>query len=40
VTGPNNDEEISSTGLDALDHMAERAVHVARTLKAGENGQG
>lgn len=35
VTGPNNDEELGSTEYDALDHMAERAVHVARLLKAG-----
>ncbi|HET6624972.1 MAG TPA: NAD(P)H:quinone oxidoreductase [Nocardioidaceae bacterium] len=38
VTGPNNDEELGTTEFDALDHMAERAVHVARMLKAGENG--
>jgi NAD(P)H dehydrogenase (quinone) len=36
VTGPNNDEELGRTEYDALDHMAERAVHVARMLKAGE----
>jgi NAD(P)H dehydrogenase (quinone) len=38
VTGPNNDEELGSTEYDALDHMAERAVHVARLLKTGDAG--
>jgi NAD(P)H dehydrogenase (quinone) len=38
VTGPNNDEELGNAEFNALDHMAERAVHVARMLKAGENG--
>jgi NAD(P)H dehydrogenase (quinone) len=33
VTGPNNDAELGSTEYDALDHMAERAVEVARKLK-------
>ncbi len=37
VTGPNNDEELGKAEYNALDHMAERAVHVARMLKAGEN---
>lgn len=36
VTGPNNDEELGRTEYDALDHLAERSVHVARRLKAGE----
>ncbi len=36
VTGPNGDVELESPSLDALDHMAERAVEVARRLKAGE----
>ena len=36
VTGPNNDEPLGNPQLDALDHMAERAVEVARKLKAGE----
>ena len=35
VTGPNGDVELDSAALDALDHMAERAVAVARGLKAG-----
>lgn len=35
VTGPNNDEDLGSVELNALDHMAERAVQVARMLKAG-----
>jgi len=39
VTGPNNDEELGSVEYDALDHMAERAVHVARLLKAGDDAQ-
>lgn len=34
VTGPNNDAELGSTEHDALDHMAERAVEVARKLKS------
>jgi NAD(P)H dehydrogenase (quinone) len=34
VTGPNNDAELGSTEYDALDHMAERAVEVARKLKS------
>lgn len=34
VTGPNNDAELGSTEHDALDHMAERAVEVARRLKS------
>lgn len=38
VTGPNGDVELESPALDALDHMAERAVGVARRLKAGERG--
>ena len=36
VTGPDNDAELGSAQLDALDHMAERAVRVARRLKAGD----
>lgn len=36
VTGPNGDVDLESPALDALDHMAERAVEVARKLKAGE----
>jgi NAD(P)H dehydrogenase (quinone) len=36
VTGPANDEELGTRELNALDHMAERAVEVARRLKAGE----
>jgi NAD(P)H dehydrogenase (quinone) len=36
VTGPDNDEDLGSAQLNALDHMAERAVEVARRLKAGE----
>jgi NAD(P)H dehydrogenase (quinone) len=39
VTGPNNDEELGSPELDALDHLAERAVEVARKLKSGEDGE-
>ncbi len=35
VTGANNDRELGSTQYDALDHMAERAVTVARKLRAG-----
>jgi NAD(P)H dehydrogenase (quinone) len=35
VTGANNDEQLGSTQYDALDHMAERAVAVARRLRAG-----
>jgi NAD(P)H dehydrogenase (quinone) len=34
VTGPNNDTELGSTEYDALDHLAERAVEVARKLKS------
>ncbi|HSJ20005.1 MAG TPA: NAD(P)H-dependent oxidoreductase [Nocardioidaceae bacterium] len=37
VTGPDNDEDLGSAQLNALDHMAERAVEVARRLKAGES---
>jgi NAD(P)H dehydrogenase (quinone) len=36
VTGPNNDEELGSAELNALDHLAERAVEVARKLKSSE----
>jgi NAD(P)H dehydrogenase (quinone) len=36
VTGANNDEELGNAEYNALDHMAERAVQVARMLKAGE----
>ncbi|HET9858709.1 MAG TPA: NAD(P)H:quinone oxidoreductase [Nocardioidaceae bacterium] len=36
VTGPTNDEELGKAEYNALDHMAERAVHVARLLKVGE----
>ena len=36
VTGPNGDVDLESPALDALDHMAERAVEVARKLKAGD----
>lgn len=36
VTGPDNDADLGSAQLDALDHMAERAVDVARRLKAGD----
>jgi NAD(P)H dehydrogenase (quinone) len=39
VTGPNNDEQLGSSELDALDHLAERAVEVARKLKSGEDGE-
>ena len=35
VTGPNGDVELESTSLNALDHMAERAVEVAGKLKSG-----
>jgi NAD(P)H dehydrogenase (quinone) len=35
VTGPNNDAKLGDPEHDALDHMAERAVDVARKLKAG-----
>jgi len=38
VTGANNDAELGTAQYDALDHMAERAVRVARQLKSGENG--
>lgn len=34
VTGPGNDAPLGSAELDALDHLAERAVAVARRLKA------
>jgi NAD(P)H dehydrogenase (quinone) len=37
VTGPDNDEDLGSAQLNALDHMAERAVEVARRLKVGES---
>lgn len=37
VTGADNDAELGSTEYDALDHLAERAVDVARRLKAGES---
>ena len=40
VTGPGNDEELGSPELNALDHMAERAVEVARKLKTGADGEG
>jgi NAD(P)H dehydrogenase (quinone) len=40
VTGPDNDAELGTTEYDALDHMAERAVHVARLLTAGQDSQG
>ncbi len=33
VTGPDNDAELGPANYDALDHMAERAVEVARKLK-------
>jgi NAD(P)H dehydrogenase (quinone) len=36
VTGPSNDEDLGSAQLNALDHMAERAVEVARKLKNGD----
>ena len=36
VTGADNDAPLGSTEHDALDHLAERAVEVARRLKAGE----
>lgn len=35
VTGPGNDAELGSVAYDALDHLAERTVAVARRLKAG-----
>ncbi len=35
VTGADNDEELDRTDYDALDHLAERAVWVARRLKDG-----
>jgi NAD(P)H dehydrogenase (quinone) len=38
VTGPNNDADLGNVEYNALDHMAERAVEVARKLKVGENG--
>lgn len=34
VTGPDNDAELETPELNALDHMAERCVEVARALKA------
>ncbi len=37
VTGPDNDEPLGRSELNALDHMAERAVEVARKLKAGSS---
>jgi NAD(P)H dehydrogenase (quinone) len=40
VTGPENNAELGNTEYDALDHMAERAVHVARLLKDGRDSQG
>ena len=36
VTGLDGDVELGSPQVDALDHMAERAVEVARRLKAGD----
>ena len=36
VTGPSNDAALGSDQYNALDHMAERAVHIARQLKVGE----
>ena len=36
VTGANNDEPLGNPQLNALDHLAERAVEVATKLKAGE----
>ena len=36
VTGANNDAELGSAQLDALDHMVERVVSVTRMLKAGD----
>jgi NAD(P)H dehydrogenase (quinone) len=36
VSGANNDEPLGNPELDALDHMAERAVEVAAKLKAGD----
>ncbi len=35
VTGPNNDAPLEDPELAALDHLAERAVDVARRLKVG-----
>jgi NAD(P)H dehydrogenase (quinone) len=34
VTGPDNDAELGTAQYNALDHMAERAVEVARRLKS------
>jgi NAD(P)H dehydrogenase (quinone) len=34
VTGPDNDAELGAAEHDALDHLAERAVEVARRLKS------
>jgi NAD(P)H dehydrogenase (quinone) len=39
VTGPDNDDELETPELDALDHMAERCVEVARALKSGREQQ-
>ncbi|HSE09917.1 MAG TPA: NAD(P)H:quinone oxidoreductase [Nocardioidaceae bacterium] len=36
VTGADNDGPLGTAQLNALDHLAERAVEVARRLKAGE----
>jgi NAD(P)H dehydrogenase (quinone) len=36
VTGASNDAELTDVQYAALDHMAERAIGVARRLKAGE----
>lgn len=36
VTGANNDAELTDVQHAALDHMAERAIGVARRLKSGE----
>ncbi len=38
VTGAGNDEPLGSADYDALDHLVERAVHVARRLKTGAAG--
>lgn len=37
VTGPDNDAELGAAQLDALDHLAERAVRIAGRLKAGDD---
>lgn len=37
VTGAGNDIELGTAQLDALDHMAERAISVARRLNAGSD---